>query len=65
MDHLKARRSSRRSTRIRAAWQRHIEAQQASGLRQSIWCREHGISPKYFSLWKSKLAKARTVGRPG
>jgi hypothetical protein len=34
-------------------------------LRQSIWCRQHGIEPKYFSLWKSKLAKARALAAEG
>lgn len=52
---------SRRSARIRAKWQQHISAQQASGLTQSAYCREHGLSIKYFSLWKSKLAKPEAV----
>jgi len=48
---------SRRSTEIRALWQQRVSAQQASGIAQTRWCRENGIDPKYFSVWKGKLAK--------
>ncbi|MDP9082560.1 MAG: hypothetical protein M3N50_02165 [Pseudomonadota bacterium] len=34
-------------------------------MRQSIWCRKDGTAPKYFSLWKSKLAKTRTAVAAG
>jgi hypothetical protein len=53
---------SRRSARIRVKWQQHITAQQASGLTQTAYCREQGLNRKYFSLWKSKLAKPETAG---
>jgi hypothetical protein len=53
--------SSRSSMRIRAKWQQHIEAQQASGLTQAAYCREHGLDAQYLSLWKSKLAKRETI----
>jgi len=39
----------------RARWQQHLTAQQTSGQRQADYCRAHGLSPKYFSLWKRKL----------
>ncbi len=52
---------SRRSARIRAKWQQHITAQQASGLTQTAYYREQGLNRKYFSLWKSKLAKPETA----
>jgi hypothetical protein len=55
------RRPSRRSLQIRAKWQGHLSTQQASGLGQSVWCRQHDIDPKYFSLWKSKLAKSAAL----
>lgn len=51
----------RRSARIRAKWQQHITAQQVSGLTQAAYCREHGVDAKYFSLWKSKLAKPEAI----
>jgi hypothetical protein len=41
---------------IRRRWQQRVNAQQASGIPQTQWCRENGIEPKYFSLWKGKLA---------
>ena len=48
---------SRRSLEIRALWQQRVSAQRASGIAQTRWCRENGIEPKYFSVWKGKLAK--------
>ena len=53
--------SSRASMRIRAKWQQHIGVQQASGLTQAAYCREHGLHAKYLSLWKSKLAKPEAI----
>ena len=55
MQESKNRALSRRSIEIRAKWQQRISAQQTSGVKQSVWCRQRGIQPKYFSLWKSKL----------
>jgi hypothetical protein len=43
---------------VRARWQQRLSAQQSSGIAQTQWCRQNGIEPKYFSLWKGKLAKA-------
>lgn len=51
----------RSSMRIRAKWQQHITAPQASGLTQAAYCREHGLDAKYLSLWKSKLAKPDAI----
>jgi len=51
-------RNTNRSSKARVHWQHHIEAQAASGLTQSAYCREHQLNNKYFSLWKRKLRKA-------
>ncbi len=53
---------SRRQADVRAWWRHHIGAQAASGLRQAEYCRDHGLDPKYFSLWKGKLARAAQQG---
>ena len=47
-----------RSAKVRATWRQHIDAQLASGLSQAEYCRAHGLQPKYFSLWKRRLAVA-------
>ena len=46
-----------RRLEIRQRWQQRLNAQRSSGIPQTQWCRENGIEPKYFSLWKGKLAK--------
>ena len=46
-----------RRVEIRQLWQQRLNAQRSSGIPQTQWCRENGIEPKYFSLWKGKLAK--------
>ena len=48
---------AQRSAEIRAKWAAHLAAQQASGLRQSEYCRESGVDAKYFSRWKGRLAR--------
>lgn len=48
---------SPRLLEIRQRWQQRLNAQRASGVPQTQWCRQNGIEPKYFSLWKGKLAK--------
>jgi hypothetical protein len=45
-----------RSSTARLFWQRHLDAWRASGLRQAEYCRQHGLPPKYMTLWKRKLA---------
>ena len=50
---------SARSARIRDSWQNHITAQQASGLTQAAYCRDHQLDAKYYSLWKSKLRSSQ------
>ena len=47
-----------RSAKVRATCRQHIDAQLASGLNQAEYCRAHGLQPKYFSLWKRRLALA-------
>jgi len=54
---------SRRSTEIRGLWQQRVSAQQASGIAQTRWCRENGVEPKYFSVWKGKLAKVAAANQ--
>jgi hypothetical protein len=46
-----------RRLELRQRWQQRLNAQSSSGIPQTQWCRENGIEPKYFSLWKGKLAK--------
>ncbi len=58
---LALRQSSRKSIATRLKWQQHLDAQRASGLMQSVYCREHGLNEKYFSLWKRKLRKADSM----
>ena len=53
---------SARSARIRDRWQNHITDQQASGLTQANYCREHQLNAKYFSLWKAKLRSSQMQG---
>ncbi len=53
MNGSKPKRSPRSAARAR--WQQHLTAQQTSGRSQADYCRAHGLSPKYFSLWKRKL----------
>jgi transposase len=42
----------------RAQWEEHVRAWGKSGLRQSAYCREHGLLPKPFSLWVGRVKKA-------
>jgi hypothetical protein len=57
MNQVKKRRQPGRSAMVRVRWQHFVSAQRTSGPTQSTWCRQNGINPKYFSLWKSQLAK--------
>ena len=57
MPRARKRTLSPRLLEIRRRWQLRVNSQQASGIPQTQWCRENGIEPKYFSLWKGKLAK--------
>ena len=49
---------TRRSSEVRAKWAAHVSAWQAGGGRQSEYCRERGLDPKYFSIWKGRLLRA-------
>jgi hypothetical protein len=49
---------SRRREEIWARWRSHREAQRASGETQVGYCRRHGLDPRHFSVWKSKLKRA-------
>lgn len=45
-------------TKKQRYWEKHITSWQDSGLAQSAYCREHGISSKTFGYYKRKLASA-------
>jgi hypothetical protein len=49
---------SGRREEIWARWRSHREAQRASGQTQVAYCRRHGLDPRHFSVWKSKLKRA-------
>lgn len=40
----------------RDQWTARLAAWKASGLSQSAWCREHGVSLASFGYWRRKLA---------
>jgi transposase-like protein len=53
-----------RSSTARLFWQQHLDAWRASGLRQAEYCRQHGLPPKYMTLWKRKLAELAAGSAP-
>lgn len=53
-----------RSSTARLFWQQHLDACRASGLRQAEYCRQHGLPPKYMTLWKRKLAELAAGSAP-
>ena len=53
-----------RSSTARLFWQQHLDACRASGLRQAEYCRQHGLPPKYLTLWKRKLAELAAGSAP-
>ena len=52
------------SSTARLFWQQHLDACRASGLRQAEYCRQHGLPPKYMTLWKRKLAELAAGSAP-
>lgn len=64
MNKARNRAMSRRSMEVRARWQQRLSAQQSSGIAQTLWCRQNGIEPKYFSLWKGKLGRIAAIHQP-
>lgn len=47
-------------------WPSLLEAQAKSGLTQTAFCRQNNVCAKYFSLQKSRAAKARgSEAKPG
>ncbi len=36
-------------------WQNHVGSWEQSGIRQSEYCRRHGLNIKVFGYWKRKL----------
>ena len=53
-----------RSSTARLFWQQHLDACRASGLRQAEYCRQHGLPPKYMTLWKRKLTDLAAGSAP-
>ncbi len=52
------------SSTARLFWQQHLDACRASGLRQAEYCRQHGLPPKYMTLWKRKLTDLAAGSAP-
>jgi len=46
-------------------WPALLEAQAASGLTQTEFCRQNNVCAKYFSLQKSRAAKKGRAGKSG
>lgn len=46
----------------RAQWAARLAAWKASGLSQSAWCREHGVSLAILGYWRRKLAEGTGPG---
>ena len=46
--------------RTQAQWRALFQQQQSSGLNAAAFCREQGISPKYFSLRRRQLLDGAT-----
>lgn len=42
-------------------WQTHVDACRVSGVSQKTYCERHGITPKTFRKWRSRLAGAAHV----
>ena len=53
-----------RSSTARLFWQQHLDAWRVSGLRQAEYCRQHGLPPKYMTLWKRKLTDLAAGSAP-
>ena len=52
---------AQRSAEARAKWAAHVAAWRERGGRQSEYCRERGLDPKYFSIWKGRLLRLVTA----
>jgi len=39
-------------------WQTHVDACRMSGITQKAYCERHGIAPKTFRKWRTRLAGA-------
>lgn len=55
---------AQRSEEVRGKWAAHVAAWRACGGRQSDYCRERGLDPKYFSIWKGRLGARAAAGEP-
>jgi hypothetical protein len=61
MEHAKNN-DSRRGTKLRQEWQRHLKAWRASGDTQASYCGEHGLSRHAFQYWKHNLEGGHSKG---
>ena len=43
-------------------WQRHVRAQQESGLNRAEYCRQHNLSYHALTYWQRKLGKPSPSG---
>jgi hypothetical protein len=47
-----------------AYWSEHIATWQRSGLRQGVYCRQHGLSQSSLNYWRARLRKSDKVSAP-
>lgn len=56
---IASKRARRSSPEQRRFWQKHLEAQERSGLSIINYCREHGLSRGAFGYWRRELPPAQ------
>jgi hypothetical protein len=56
--------SKRRIRRSAAEWARILELQEKSGLSQSVFCRQEGISPASLGQWRARVAARHARSAP-
>lgn len=52
---------AQRSAEVRAQWAAHVAAWRERGGRQYDDCRERGLDPRYFSIWKGRPLRLVTA----
>jgi len=50
-------------TRTQEQWRKLVELHEASGKTAVEFCKEHGVSSKYFSVWKNRFLKEELAGQ--
>ena len=51
-------------TRTKDQWRELVEAQDKSGQTAVEFCKAHGVSSKYFSVWKNRFLKEGQAEQP-